>query len=140
MLATAAGIGIGSNKPVVAVIGDTSTLYDLNSFALFKNVTQPTVIFVINNNGGAIFDMLPVDEQVKDQFYRLPHNGDFSQIAAMFDLKYAHPYTWADLNSVVKQAYSRRKATLIEIKTNPSDGSGLYKRLIEQISHAVIGA
>ncbi|AVM60380.1 2-succinyl-5-enolpyruvyl-6-hydroxy-3-cyclohexene-1-carboxylic-acid synthase [Haemophilus sp. oral taxon 036] len=140
LLATAAGIGIGSNKPVVAVIGDTSTLYDLNSFALFKNVTQPTVIFVINNNGGAIFDMLPVDEQVKDQFYRLPHNGDFSQIAAMFDLKYAHPYTWADLNSVVKQAYSRRKATLIEIKTNPSDGSSLYKRLIEQISHAVIGA
>ena len=36
LLATAAGIGIGSNKPVVAVIGDTSTLYDLNSFALFK--------------------------------------------------------------------------------------------------------
>ncbi len=45
----------------------------------------------------------------KDQFYRLPHNGDFSQIAAMFDLKYAHPYTWADLNSIVKQVYSRRK-------------------------------
>lgn len=140
LLATAAGIGIAKDQPVVAMIGDTSTLYDLNSFALFKNVTQPTVIFVINNNGGAIFDMLPVEESVKDRFYRLPHNGDFSQIAAMFDLKYAHPYTWADLGAVVKQAYSRRKATLIEIKTNPSDGSGVYKRLIEQISHAVIGA
>ena len=83
LLATAAGIGIGSNQPVVAMIGDTSTLYDLNSLALFKNVTQPTIIFVINNNGGAIFDMLPVDEEVKEQFYRLPHNGDFSQVAAM---------------------------------------------------------
>ena len=87
LLATAAGIGIGSNQPVVAMIGDTSTLYDLNSLALFKNVTQPTIIFVINNNGGAIFDMLPVDEEVKEQFYRLPHNGDFSQVAAMFWLE-----------------------------------------------------
>ncbi|OOF38652.1 2-succinyl-5-enolpyruvyl-6-hydroxy-3-cyclohexene-1-carboxylic-acid synthase [Rodentibacter rarus] len=140
LLATAAGIGAGTNQPVVAMIGDTSTLYDLNSLALFKNVTQPTIIFVINNNGGAIFDMLPVDETVKDRFYRLPHNGDFSQIAAMFDIKYAHPYTWADLSSVLKQAYTRRKTTLIEIKTNPNDGSNIYKRLIEQISHAVISA
>ncbi|MDU3249815.1 MAG: 2-succinyl-6-hydroxy-2,4-cyclohexadiene-1-carboxylate synthase, partial [Haemophilus parainfluenzae] len=51
----------------------------------------------------------------------------------------ALPYTWADLSSVLKQAYTRRRATLIEIKTNPSDGSATYKRLIEQISHAVIG-
>ncbi|THA09355.1 2-succinyl-5-enolpyruvyl-6-hydroxy-3-cyclohexene-1-carboxylic-acid synthase [Rodentibacter pneumotropicus] len=140
LLATAAGIGVGANQPVVAMIGDTSTLYDLNSLALFKNVMQPTIIFVINNNGGAIFDMLPVDDEVKDRFYRLPHNSDFSQIAAMFDIKYAHPYTWADLGSVLKQAYTRRKTTLIEIKTNPNDGSNIYKRLIEQISHAVIGA
>ncbi|WP_308570114.1 2-succinyl-5-enolpyruvyl-6-hydroxy-3-cyclohexene-1-carboxylic-acid synthase [uncultured Haemophilus sp.] len=139
LLATAAGIAVGRDQPLVAMIGDTSTLYDLNSFALFKNVNQPTIIFVINNNGGAIFDMLPVDEEVKEQFYRLPHNSDFSQVAAMFDLKYAHPYTWADLSSVLKQAYARRKTTLIEIKTNPSDGSATYKRLIEQISHAVIG-
>ena len=65
--------------------------------------------------------------------------GDFSQIANMFGLKYALPYTWADLSAVLKQAYTRRRATLIEIKTNPSDGSSTYKRLIEQISHAVIG-
>ena len=139
LLATAAGIAVGAEQPLVAMIGDTSALYDLNSFALFKNVSQPVIIFVINNNGGAIFDMLPVDEKIKEQFYRLPHNSEFSQIAAMFGLKYALPYTWADLTAILKQAYTRRKATLIEIKTSPSDGSSIYKRLIEQISHAVIG-
>ena len=51
---------------------------------------------------GAIFDMLPVDEEVKEQFYRLPHNGEFSQVAAMFGLKYALPYTWADLKCGIK--------------------------------------
>lgn len=138
LFATAAGISVGSNQPLIAMIGDISALYDLNSLALFKKVTQPTIIFVINNNGGAIFDMLPVDNEVKDQFYRMPHHTEFSQIASMFELKYARPYTWADLSSVLKQAYSRRETTLIEIKVGATDASNIYKRLVEQISHAVI--
>lgn len=139
LLATVAGIGIGANQPVVALVGDTSALYDLNSLALFKKLTQPTILFIINNNGGAIFDMLPVDAEVKDKFYRMPHHTEFSQVASMFDLKYARPYTWADLSAVLKQAYSRREATIIEIKVAPNDGSTIYKRLIDQISYAVVG-
>ncbi|KGQ71459.1 2-succinyl-5-enolpyruvyl-6-hydroxy-3-cyclohexene-1-carboxylate synthase [Chelonobacter oris] len=140
LLATAAGIAVGTNQPLVAMIGDISTLYDLNSLALFKQVNQPTILFVINNNGGAIFDMLPVDEKVKEQFYRLGHGLDFSQAAAMFGINYSRPYTWADLTSVLKQAYGRKETTLIEIKVNPSDGSKIYKSLIEQIAGAVIGS
>lgn len=140
LFATAAGVATGANQPLFALIGDISALYDLNSLALFKKVTQPTILFVINNNGGAIFDMLPVENEVKSEFYRMPHHTEFSQAASMFDLKYARPYTWADLSSVLKQAYTRKETTLIEIKVGPNDGSNLYKRLIDQISHAVVGA
>ncbi|SMB78046.1 2-succinyl-5-enolpyruvyl-6-hydroxy-3-cyclohexene-1-carboxylate synthase [Pasteurella testudinis DSM 23072] len=139
LLATAAGVAVATNQPLVAMLGDISALYDLNSLALFKQVRQPTILFVINNNGGAIFDLLPVEESVKDQFYRLGHGLDFSSAAAMFGLSYSRPYTWADLNSVLKQAYGRKEATIIEIKVNPSDGSKTYKSLIEQIAGAVIG-
>ncbi|NBI13209.1 2-succinyl-5-enolpyruvyl-6-hydroxy-3-cyclohexene-1-carboxylic-acid synthase [[Haemophilus] felis] len=140
LLATAAGVSVGNNLPLVAMIGDLSTLYDINSLALFKKVKQPTIIFVINNNGGAIFDMLPVDAEVKDRFYRLPHYLDFSQLAATFDLKYTRPFTWADLGSALKQAYLRRETTIIEIKVGPNDATNIYKRLVEQITHAVIGS
>ncbi|MDA3977584.1 2-succinyl-5-enolpyruvyl-6-hydroxy-3-cyclohexene-1-carboxylic-acid synthase [Gallibacterium sp. AGMB14963] len=140
LFATAAGIAIASESPLVAIVGDTSALYDLNSLALFRKVKLPTIIFVINNNGGAIFDMLPVENELKDQYYRLPHNLDFSQIAAMFELNYARPYTWADLTSTLKNAYLRKSATIIEIKVNSTEGSTIYKNLINQISQAVIGA
>ena len=140
LLATTAGIAVGSERPVIAMLGDVSALHDINSLALFKKLSQPTIIFVINNNGGAIFDMLPVDSEVKNEFYRMPHNTEFSQAASMFDLKYARPYTWADLSSVLKHAYYRKETTLIEIKVSPSDGSQIYKHLIDQISHAMIGA
>lgn len=139
LLATAAGIAMGAQTPLVAMLGDLSALYDLNSLALFKRVTQPTIIFVINNGGGAIFDMLPVDQQVKDEYYRLQHNLEFMQAAAMFDLSYARPYTWADLTKVLKVAYNRKATTLIEIKVGANDGSKIYKNLLEQISQAVIG-
>lgn len=139
LIATTAGLSLALNQPVISLIGDISTLHDLNSLALLKKVNQPCVLFVINNNGGAIFDVLPVQADVKDQYYRLPHNTDFSHIATMFDVKYVRPYTWADLNMLVKQALVRREATIIEIKVNPSDGSDIYKLLLNKISQAKIG-
>lgn len=138
LIATIAGIAKGNGLPTVAVIGDVSALHDLNSIALLRQISQPTILFVINNNGGAIFDMLPVEPYAKDKFYRLTHNLEFSQIATMFGLEYLRPYTWADLGAKLKQAYARKNVTIVEIKTNEQAGSSLYKSLIEQISRASI--
>lgn len=138
LIATIAGIAKGSGSPTVAVIGDISALHDLNSVALLRQITQPTILFIINNNGGAIFDMLPVDPQAKEKFYRLSHSLEFSQIATMFGLEYLRPYTWADLGTKLKQAYVRKGVTLVEIKVNDQEGSALYKSILEQISRASI--
>ncbi|MDO9894423.1 2-succinyl-5-enolpyruvyl-6-hydroxy-3-cyclohexene-1-carboxylic-acid synthase [Glaesserella parasuis] len=138
LIATLAGIAKGSGQPTVAVIGDISALHDLNSVSLLRQISQPTILFVINNNGGAIFDMLPVYQKAKDKFYRLSHSLEFSQIATMFGLEYLRPYTWADLGTKLKQAYARRGVTIVEIKVNDQEGSSLYKSLIEQISRASI--
>ncbi|MBE2896457.1 2-succinyl-5-enolpyruvyl-6-hydroxy-3-cyclohexene-1-carboxylic-acid synthase [Pasteurellaceae bacterium HPA106] len=139
LIATAAGVGQATGQPLVAMIGDVSALYDLNSLALLRQVPQPTIVFVINNNGGAIFNMLGVEQDVKDTFYRMPHGLEFAQAAAMFGLNYQRPYTWADLNTVLKQAYARKETTLIEIKSAPSEGSDIYRNLLDQIAKAVIG-
>ena len=138
LIATVAGISKASAAPTVAVIGDISALHDLNSIALLRQISHPTLLFVVNNNGGAIFDMLPVEAAAKEKFYRLSHNLEFSQIATMFGLEYIRPYTWADLNTKLKHAYIRKGVTIVEIKVNDQEGSALYKSLIEQISRAHI--
>lgn len=139
LIATIAGVAKGNGLPTIAVIGDVSALHDLNSIALLRQISQPTILFVINNNGGAIFDMLPVEPHAKDKFYRLSHNLEFSQIATMFGLDYLRPYTWADLNTKLKQAYARKGVTIVEIKANDHEGSSLYKSLLDQISQASVG-
>lgn len=138
LIATVAGLAKGNGLPTVAVIGDISALHDLNSLALLRQISQPTILFVMNNYGGAIFDMLPVDPQAKERFYRLSHNLEFSQVATMFGLEYLRPYTWADLGTKLKQAYARKGVTIVEVKVNEHDGSSLYKSLLEQISTASV--
>ncbi len=86
--------------------------------------------------------MLPVENEAKEQYYRLPHNLEFSQIANMFELlNYARPYTsWADLSSTLKTAYMRNH-TIIEIKVSATEGSTIYKNLLlnKSRAQAVIG-
>ena len=73
LIATASGIQRAQQKPMVCLLGDTSALYDLNSLALLANNPYPLVLIVVNNHGGGIFDMLPVPQESKDAFYRMPH-------------------------------------------------------------------
>jgi 2-succinyl-5-enolpyruvyl-6-hydroxy-3-cyclohexene-1-carboxylate synthase len=136
LIATMAGVAVASERPTVGVVGDISALHDLNSLALLSQVQHPSILFIVNNSGGAIFDMLPVSPAVKDPYYRLSHNLEFAQVAAMFGLEYIRPFTWADLKVKLKQAYGRKGVTVVEIKVNENDGSNLYKSLLKQISQA----
>ncbi|AWX14141.1 2-succinyl-5-enolpyruvyl-6-hydroxy-3-cyclohexene-1-carboxylic-acid synthase [Mergibacter septicus] len=138
LIATAAGIAIGKNMPLVAMVGDLSALYDLNSLALLTKVQQSLLLFVINNSGGAIFDLLPVDQQAKTEYYRLAHHYRFEQSAAMFNLAYSAPKDWQTLKTEVAQALTRKQATIIEITSPPTAGSDHYKNLLEQITQATI--
>lgn len=42
-------------RPTLAIVGDLSALYDLNSLALLRQASAPLVLIVVNNNGGQIF-------------------------------------------------------------------------------------
>ncbi len=55
LIATAAGVQRASARPTLAIVGDLSALYDLNSLALLRRASAPLVLIVVNNNGGQIF-------------------------------------------------------------------------------------
>lgn len=139
LIASSVGVNVGSVKrPTIAILGDTSCLHDLNSLALIQKVTQPIIIIVINNNGGAIFDLFPIPADIKKKYYQMPHHLEFSQVASMFNLKYALPHTWSDFNLVLRQAFKQR-ATLIELKLSNTGGTHFYRYILEEISQAIIG-
>ncbi|WP_199636215.1 2-succinyl-5-enolpyruvyl-6-hydroxy-3-cyclohexene-1-carboxylic-acid synthase [Serratia sp. PAMC26656] len=134
LISTAAGVQRATAKPTLAVVGDLSALYDLNALALLRQCSAPTVLIVVNNNGGQIFSLLPTPEEDRQRFYCMPQDVDFSHAAAMFQLNYARPENWGQLRQAVEQGWRQGGATLIELQVPPSDGAETLRLLVQQMA------
>ncbi|TFZ49669.1 2-succinyl-5-enolpyruvyl-6-hydroxy-3-cyclohexene-1-carboxylic-acid synthase [Serratia proteamaculans] len=134
LISTAAGVQRATAKPTLAVVGDLSALYDLNALALLRQCSAPTVLIVVNNNGGQIFSLLPTPEEDRQRFYCMPQDVEFSHAAAMFKLAYACPENWGQLQQAVEQGWRHSGATLIELQVPPSDGAQTLQHLVQQMA------
>ncbi|MCX0501107.1 2-succinyl-5-enolpyruvyl-6-hydroxy-3-cyclohexene-1-carboxylic-acid synthase [Erwinia billingiae] len=122
LLATAAGVQRGSRKPLLAIVGDISALYDLNSLALLRQASAPVVLIVINNAGGQIFSLLPTPEAERERFFLMPQQVDFSAAAQLFGLDFHRPANAQELTAAIEQGW-RGQATLIELQVENAEGA-----------------
>lgn len=137
LVATAAGAQRMTRSPLLLLIGDTSLLYDINSLALLCRVTAPVVVLVTNNDGGAIFDLLPVPDEQKQWLYQMPHGFTFEHAARQFGLDYACPGSLPALQAQVNQHLNGGAGTLVvEVVTPPSQAAKAIRQRLEQI-HAL---
>lgn len=139
LLATAAGVLRGGQRPLLALLGDISALYDINSLALFRQSAVPAVILVVNNNGGQIFSLLPTPAAVREQFYVMPQQVEFRHAAALFGLNYAQPGTFDELRNCLSHAWRQpagTAATLVELRVPPQEGAETFRRLVAGMAAA----
>ncbi|MFZ4258129.1 2-succinyl-5-enolpyruvyl-6-hydroxy-3-cyclohexene-1-carboxylic-acid synthase [Raoultella terrigena] len=134
LLATAAGVQRASARPLLAIVGDLSALYDLNSLALLRHASAPLVLIIVNNNGGQIFSLLPTPQEERRQFYLMPQDVNFGHAAAMFDLGYHRPGSWDELETALFGAWRTPGATVIELAVNETDGTHTLQQLLAQVS------
>jgi 2-succinyl-5-enolpyruvyl-6-hydroxy-3-cyclohexene-1-carboxylate synthase len=124
LIATACGVAADKNAPTTLVMGDLSCLHDLNSLALLTQITHPFVLVIINNDGGNIFNLLPVpNEELRNDFYRLSHGLEFGYGAAMFGLAYRQADDIESFNQAYQEAFEFNCASVIEINVSPTQAS-----------------
>ena len=133
-VATAAGFARGSGRPVTLLIGDLALLHDLNSLAMLREL--PVVVVVLNNDGGAIFSLLPVarHEEFFEPYFGTPQGVSFEGAAKMFGLAYHLPRTTEEFVEAYRN--TRSAPTLIEVKTDREENAQLHRRLLSKISEA----
>lgn len=137
LVATAAGVQRASGQPLMLILGDTSLLHDLNSLALLTHSKTPVVIVVTNNDGGAIFDLLPVPPDRKPHLYQMPHGYQFEHAARQFGLAYCKTGTLAAYQSVVNEhLLTGTGALLVEIQTPPGEAAEQLSQFIRDL-HAL---
>jgi len=91
ILSTAFGAGYGLQKRLVLLVGDLAFLHDLNALAAVKRLGLRADIIVINNDGGGIFEFLPVarHEPPFTELFVTPHGIQASTLAQAFGMDHA---------------------------------------------------
>jgi 2-succinyl-5-enolpyruvyl-6-hydroxy-3-cyclohexene-1-carboxylate synthase len=116
IIATACGIASSAANSTTLVIGDISALHDLNSLALASQLKSNLVIVILNNDGGSVFNLLPVpNAALKNDFYRLPHGYQFGYGAAMFGLAYNQADSLDEFNELYQDALAYAGTSIIEV-------------------------
>ncbi|QFU20636.1 2-succinyl-5-enolpyruvyl-6-hydroxy-3-cyclohexene-1-carboxylic-acid synthase [Shewanella eurypsychrophilus] len=124
LLATACGTAKHKGIPTTLIIGDISQLHDLNSLAIARTIDSPFVVVILNNDGGNIFNLLPVpDEKLRNDYYRLSHGLEFGYAAAMFGLAYNQVDDIESFNEAYQDAIGFNGASVIEVTVSQNQAS-----------------
>lgn len=134
LIATSAGVAIAHELPITMIIGDISCLHDLNSLALLKQITSAYVLVVLNNDGGNIFNLLPVPtEQLRDDFYRLSHGLEFGYGAAMFGIAYRQADDLESFTQAYTEAMDFNCASVIEVNVSYDQASNQIAQISQWV-------
>ncbi len=97
-LSTAIGVA-HCGKPSVLLIGDLAFLHDINGLLSMNLLEGSLTVILINNNGGGIFEHLPVanDGASFEEYFATPQCANFSQLCASYGAEYTAIHDWDQL-------------------------------------------
>lgn len=132
-LGTFLGESLALDRPGLLLTGDLAFLHDLPALAAAR--TARGAIVLLNNDGGGIFDFLPL-AQVPDyeRLIRTPHGLTFAATADQFGLAYRAVASRADLDVALDEAAGGLGLTLIECAVAGTDTVDRHRRLLRQMA------
>ncbi len=120
-VSTALGIGMArTGKPLAALLGDITLIHDMNGLLAIRRCGVPITLVLLNNDGGGIFQRLPVREiePAFRDYFLTPHGLDFAQAAAMYSLQYIRADDRDSFRQAFAEAVNSGDSALIEVRTD----------------------
>ncbi len=117
-LSTALGIA-HRHQSSVMLTGDLSLLHDTNGFLIRNKFVGHLTIVLINNNGGGIFEMLPIAQfdPPFEEFFATPQDIDFAQLCATYGVEHELITSWDKLQQKLNPLPSKG-IRVLELRTN----------------------
>ncbi|MCC5629974.1 2-succinyl-5-enolpyruvyl-6-hydroxy-3-cyclohexene-1-carboxylic-acid synthase [Nostoc sphaeroides CHAB 2801] len=117
-LSTALGIAHRQQSSVM-LTGDLALLHDTNGFLIRNKFVGHLTIVLINNNGGGIFEMLPIAkfDPPFEEFFGTPQDIDFAQLCATYNVPHELITSWEHLQQRLNPLTTTGMRVL-ELRTN----------------------
>ena len=133
-LSTALGIA-HDNRPAVLLTGDLALLHDTNGFLSRPKFKGSLTIVLINNNGGGIFEHLPVARfnPPFEEFFATPQNIDFRKLCATYGVSHVAVKSTAQLARLVAKL-PKAGVRVLEVCTNRKRDAAFRKQLFAVVA------
>ena len=130
------------DKPTVLITGDLAFYHDMNALlAAKRNGIKNLVIVLLNNNGGAIFNRLPINQpQFEPYFTELfitPHGMTFEHTAAQFSWAYARADEREPFRAAFAEALASGEPTIIEVVTDAQEDARRRREIMDKVAEAL---
>ncbi|MBA4138108.1 MAG: 2-succinyl-5-enolpyruvyl-6-hydroxy-3-cyclohexene-1-carboxylic-acid synthase [Opitutus sp.] len=128
-LSTAFGLA-HCGAPTVLLTGDLALLHDTNGFLLARELRGSLTVIVVNNDGGGIFEHLPVAqfEPPFERFFATPQSVDFARLASAYGVKHILVRDWAHFERLMTDLPARG-VRVLELRTDRKRDAATRKRL-----------
>jgi 2-succinyl-5-enolpyruvyl-6-hydroxy-3-cyclohexene-1-carboxylate synthase len=142
LLSGAAGARSVSTAPMALLLGDLSLLHDLGGLAAARAARRPLLVVVVQNDGGRIFEALPIArrpelEAVLEAHFTTPQGVEFSSAAAMFGLRHRRVETVEALRAGFAEGLASGGCTMVEAVVPPHDAVARRARLYRDVPLAL---
>ena len=139
-VSTALGIAAISGAPTVLVVGDITFYHDLNGLlAVRQHGLGNVTIVLLNNNGGGIFNRLPVAsiEPPFTDLFTTPHGLDFAPVVGMYGLDYTQANSREAFIAAFQAAVAEPGARVIEVRTNGRFDEARRREVVRLVNERV---
>jgi 2-succinyl-5-enolpyruvyl-6-hydroxy-3-cyclohexene-1-carboxylate synthase len=142
ILSTALGIAYGRRTRVVAIVGDLAFLHDLSALVTRQRLNLPLDIVVLDNNGGGIFEFLPVarHDPPFTELFVTPHGQSIGKIAQALGMQVLELGANEALGQTLGVGSPSDEARLVVVKTDRKENVRHRRELEASLDAALLRA
>ena len=141
-VSTAFGCATSEDGPVVLLIGDIALIHDLGGLLAATRTATKLTIVLLHNDGGGIFDFLPVSGQGAEyrEHVATPHGLDFAHAAALFGVGYELAETVEQFREALGRALAAERTSMVAVRTDRAANVALHVAVWDEVARSVRSA
>ncbi len=130
-LSTALGVAHGG-KPSVLLTGDLAFLHDSNGLLAASQLKGSLTVVITNNNGGGIFEHLPVSENDSsfEDFFATPQSVDLAKLSEAHGIHHEQIQDWDNFISSIS-VLPEFGLRILELRTDRKNDRAMLSEILK---------